>query len=267
MKNKNIEQFEISPMQEYSQPAYPTRAESPSDTLKKLPARWVKHATVVACLGAMSLSALVGCATQFETHPPERCDDGLHGVTAAYNQYVNDERIFDVIAVRVSGGGAAAAPFYVAQLTEQEALGTIRNRLCEAGICFDSPVPDYEVSLEVEPFWGGTQTVTVTLSLFDERTRYGIVFPFRWSSDFNISRSDAETKIRREFSQQYGITVRFISNFSEFLGEYDWDEELVFTDEEMQEAGRNLNEQLLYSVNGVISRLRAEGVLEFNITN
>ncbi|MCL2426261.1 MAG: hypothetical protein FWD05_07975 [Oscillospiraceae bacterium] len=268
MKNNN-EHFELSPLEEYNAPAYPTRVETSSVNLKKLPARWAKNAAAVVCIGAMSLSALIGCATQFEIQPPARCDDGHHGVAAYlqnYNQNAQGEREFDVITVYLHGGGSGAMPTYVAQLTEQEALGIISNRLCEAGICFGSPATRYEVSLRVRPYYERRpRTVTVGLSLFDERTRQGIVFPFRWSWEFNMSRSEAVEKIEQEFMDRYGISVHFMHNTSEFLGEFgidwDWGEDVTFTNEELQAAGKKLNERFLNNADELIERLQAEGVL------
>lgn len=299
MKN---EHFELSPMQDYSTPEYPTRATSHAGTLRKLPARWMKNAAVIACLSAMSISTLTGCIVQdrdilhgggeaqmpyyvnslteqdvsnretrrnrrenrtvWETYPPARCDDGLHGE----NQYIENNFELD-IRLSSHGGGAASEPFYVAYLTEQEVFGIIRNRLCEAGICFSSPVPDYSVSIELETYWETQSTITATLSLFDERTRQGIVFPTPWrdwfSEDFGVSRNELEMKLNQEFQEQFGITVTFIQRRSEFVGHYDWEDEAVptLTDDEEEEVRRYLNGRILTQVDALIDHLRAEGIL------
>ena len=136
------EHFTLSPMQNYSPPTYPSRAENPMAVLKKVPVRWAKHAAILACIGALSLGALTGCTAQ-GIQAPTPYDDSIHGVTVADpqdgNPYVENVRTFDVV-VRTHMGGSAAGPFYVAYLTEQEALGIIRSRLYQAGIAFDNLV-------------------------------------------------------------------------------------------------------------------------------
>ena len=310
--NMKNEHFELSPMEEYNTPAYPTRMENSATTLKKLPVRWVKNAAVVACLGALSISTLTGCiirdrdilhgggaggAPIYVAYPteenviaPDPID--LHGGGEAGAPYyvaypteqemgnnrqnaeqcdcssgaiIDAEREFDVI-VHSHFGGSGAGPFYVAYLTEQEALGIIRNELCEAGICFAPPVSNYVATYESETGWSNS-AFSATLSLLNEYTRQGIVFPvpFSWGDEFvtGVSREEIESGIRQYFADNFGISVTFMGNPGESIGDFDWDwdAEPVFTDEEKQEAGKNLNDQLRLQVTEFIDHLRAEGIL------
>ena len=262
------ERFTLSPMQDYSLPAYPNRESKPVATLGKVPVRWAKNAAVLACIGALSLGVLAACAAQ-QTQPAAPCDDGLHGISATYPQssdwYAESGREFDV-EVRTHWGGSGAGPFYVAYLTEQEALGIIRSRLCQAGICFDAPVPNYVATAETD--WSAE--VSATLSLFDEHTRQGIVFPAtNWHDEFRffaISPDQIELALQQDFTRRLDISATFMQNPGESIGDYDWnwEAEPIFTQEEKQEAGKILNERLLLQIDAFLDHLRREGVLPRN---
>jgi len=262
------EHFTLSPMQDYSPPAYPNRGENPLATLKKLPVRWAKNAAVLACIGALGLGALTGGAAQ-GIQPSASYEVGIHGVSAAYLQNstpsAENERTFDVV-IRTHFGGSGAGPFYVAHLTEQEALGIIQNRLSQAGIAFDAPVPDYAATLETP--WG--TEITARLSLFDEDTRQGIVFPipWGWQTEWNwweVPQDHIERTLQQEFAERFDISATFLSNPGESMcnGEWLWNPEArpIFTDEEKQAAGGVLNERLKSQVDSFIAQLRAEGIL------
>ena len=262
----NNEHFTLSSMQNYSSPKYPTRADKPI-AVQKLPACWAKNTAILACIGALSLGALAGCSPQasIPLTPPASCYDGNHGV-AAVRPHAEGERSFDVV-VRTHFGGSGAGPFYVAYLTEQEALGIIRNRLCEAGICFDAPRPGYVATVEV-----ARVEATARLALFDERTRQGIVFPARWWSPFiywPMSHEEVEDALREYFSQNFNISATFIRNPSRSIGAYDWDGspdfdwefEPEFTDEAKQELAPKLKQALLNRVDAFIDQLRIDGIL------
>jgi len=253
-------------MQNYTPPAYPTRTTAPPAALKKLPMRWAKNAAMIVCLGALSIGALTGCAAQ-PTEPAARCDDGIHGVVGypqRDNWYAEDGRKFDV-EVRTHWGGSGAGPFYVAHLTEQEALEIIRNRLCQAGICFDAPVPDYVATAEVP-----AEEATAALSLFDERTRQGIVFPATsWPWYWEIPRGEIEDKLQQDFAQQFQISATFMYNPTKSMCDgqsWDWEAyptliEQTFTDAEKQEAGEILKGRLIDQIDAFLDHLRMEGVL------
>jgi len=259
------EQFDLTPIQNYTPPAYPTRTTAPPPALKKLPMRWAKHAAVIACLGALSIGALTGCAGQVAqpTEPAARCDDGIHGVVGypqRDNWYAEDGREFDV-EVRTHWGGSGAGPFYVAYLTEQEALGIIQNRLRQAGMSFDAPVPDYVATAEVP-----AGEATAALSLFDERTRQGIVFPATWWDAFTrwpMTHEEIEDALQQDFAQRFDISAAFLPNPGESIGDYDWNREddPTFTEEEKQEAGEILKGRLVDQVDAFLDHLRTEGVL------
>jgi len=251
-------------MQDYSSPVYPSRAEQPAAALKKLPVRWVKNAAVLACIGVLGLGALAGCASPVPMGA--RCDDGSHGVGAVYQEgggwYAENGRTFDV-EVRAHWGGSGAGPFYVAYLTEQEALGIIRNRLCEAGACFDAPVPDYVAVAETD--WS---EVSARLRLFDARTRQGLVFPApNWWDEFrffDISPEAIEGALQREFTRRFDISATFMQNPGESMCDGEWwfqEDEPTFTKEEKQEAGQILEARLLRQIDSFIAQLRAAGML------
>ena len=257
-------EFGLTPVLHYNPPAYPTRAAKPAYILKKLPVRWAKNSAIIACVGALSLGALTGCDVQV-AQTAERCGDGTHGVGAIAaspqtgDWYAENGREYDV-EVRAHWGGSGAGPFYVAYLTEQEALGIIRNRLCEAGICFDAPVPNYVATAETP--WS---EATATLALYDERTGLGIVFPATWWDEFRwgISHEQIEGALRQDFAQRFNIPAIFMQNPGEGVGEGNWWEGDVQppTDEEAREAGPILESKLLASVDTFIAQLRSEGIL------
>jgi len=249
-------------MQDYTAPAYPTRDSLNGAKLRTMPGRWTKNAAVLAFIGALFFGLLTGCATP-GVQPPASCNDGLHGVAAVYSQGSD----FDV-EIRAHFGGSAAGPFYVAYLTEQEALGIIRNRFCEAGICFDAPVPNDAAALAVSSW---STDITARLSLFDEHTRQGIVFPrpWDWRTPFasGMSHEEIENILRQQFAQQFHISATFMDNPGESMCNGEWQREHgvniepMFTEEEKQAAGALLEERLLRLVDIFIEQLRAEGVL------
>lgn len=269
------EHFILSPMENYSAPAYPTRAEKPSTAISKLPNRWIKSAAIVACVGALNLSMLMGCAAPSiyntnERKPPEHCIDGTHGVNMNNVSHIENECDFGLDIRLVGGGGAASLPFYVAYLTEHEAMEIIRNRLCEVGICFDANVPNYIASAR-SPRTRDVEA-TAALSLFDERTRQGIVLSgLQWERSLNcwdnppdISAETATNLVKQDFAEQFDVTATIIRNPRETIGEYDWENReatSTFTDEERQSARQVLEERLLAQVDAFIEQLREEGIL------
>jgi len=247
-------------MQDYSPPAYPTRTEKPEAALGKLPKRWAKNAAIIACISALSLGTLAGCTTE-RVSPAASCDDGTHGVVAAYPQDIEHRREFDVV-IRTHYGGSGAGPMYVAYLTEQEAMGIIRNRLCEAGICFDAPLPNYVAATETP--WA--EDITVRLSFFDERTGQGIVFSAPWWDEFRWGRpgEEIESDLQQDFKERFNISATFMRNPGESMCDGDWWEREVaptFTEEEKQDAGLMLERTLLARVDAFIAQLRTEGIL------
>jgi len=253
------EHFTLDSIQDYTPPAYPTRDSLDSAKLRKIPKRWAKNAAMIACVGALSLGALTGCAAP--TQPPERCGDGRHGVVAIYSQ----SREFDV-EIRAHFGGSGAGPFYVAYLTEQEALGIIRNRLCEAGICFDAPVPNHEATVRITD---RDLTATARLTLFDERTRQGLVFPATWWHEmvyWPMRHGEIQDALQQDFAQRHNISATFMQNPGRSMCDGDWHERewevtLTFTEEEKQEAGQILKARLESQLDTFIEQLRVEGVL------
>jgi len=269
----STEHFELSPVQKYSPPAYPTHGATSATSLKKLPVRWAKNVAIVACLSALSLSALTGCVAQeAESTAYSTGDD--YSESATYSQscdpYTDNESRYG-LDIRTHFGGFVGNPFYVAHLTEQEALGIIRSRLYQAEMGFNSPISDYTATFEVELSPGTTETFSATLSLFDECTRQGIVFLHDyWANQprrgfgLDTSLSDAIVfGLQQDFAERFDIDVTFIRNPGEDLESRTRNPraEPRFSLRERRRARISLNNQLLYQVDALIDHLQSEDAI------
>ena len=262
MKNEHFnEHFTIEPMENYTSPSYPNRNNVDGAKLRKMPKRWAGNVAMVACIGALTLGTLTGIGTVSATPHYNNTPE----TSVVYS--AESRGILDVV-VHTHYGGSGSGPYYVAYLTEQEALGIIRNRLISVGVGFDSPVPDYTATLEV-PY---TSTpITARLSFFDEDTRLGIVFPrpWDWWHEFQfwyMPQNHIENTLRWQFSEQFNVNVTFMNNPGESMCdgdwmERDWETKLTFSEEEKQAAGLILRERLEYQVDDFIEKLRADGIV------
>jgi hypothetical protein len=74
--------------------------------------------------------------------------------------------------ITVHHGGSGGSPFYVARLTEQEALGILRAELEAAGLRFGATPPELP-ELQGWNFWGNPE---IALSLYDAERSVGVLF-------------------------------------------------------------------------------------------
>ena len=195
----------IIPMSNYIPPKLPNlqTAKSNPALLKKLPSRWQKNATVIACIGIIGTMTLAGCAqgrphhggegvspfyvvypTEQETtrNNGEHYDPWPHHGGAAeapyYVTYPTEQEVETItqiqeqliarlaeaeLELRVHWGGRGSGPFYVVHITEQEVLGFIQAKLEYAGLDLGATPP--EITGET---WGHG------IDLFDAQKRVAV---------------------------------------------------------------------------------------------
>jgi len=158
MKNEHRNELKITPTESYEVPKIPTLEEANADPvlLKKLPSRWKRNAAVVACVGVMGIVTLAGSSNLFSHR--SRSGFGMNSVVMVGGTEIN---------LRTHGGGGGSAPFYIVNLTEQEALGIIREQLEAVGLNFNAVPPEYIASI-----WGWGD---ISIDLFDEENHVAVV--------------------------------------------------------------------------------------------
>jgi len=187
--------------------------------------------------------------------------------------YQAAERNFDIF-VRTHHGGSGGGPIYVAHLTEQEALGIIRNALTEAGLDFSDDVPAYEIA------WGEEM---IPITLYDAEKNQAVVLvdlphnnrtwhggtPWRLERMYEAFAWQTDIPISIFCCEGYTLGWPGWSEYDEWTAPvggqlHAWDMEF-YTDttkeEQLRLAGPVLEQSLLAQVNAFIARLRAEGVL------
>ena len=234
MKNINKDLLSMNPVKHYKAPQVPTLEDSHDNPvlLKKLPSRWQKSASVIACIGlvgAMTLST--GCLNLFTRN--------FHGCSEFHH------------------GGSGAMPMYVVYLTEQEALGLIRTQLETAGLNFNATPPDYTANV----WWNQDQ---LSLKLFDEEKSVAIAYI---DSDFvsvnnaqysfSVPGSELAEQAIESFAQQTNdISVGVFYNPG-VRHNWSWDE----NNPNYEELKAELKEHLSAQVQEFIDLLQAEGIL------
>jgi len=132
---------------------------------------------------------------------------------------------------------------YVVHLTEQEALGIIREQLEAVGLNFDVEPPDYTV--EVGGWRLGNQTVG--LDLFDSERSVAVAHIFGWG-DFTEAAAEA-------FAEQTNdITVGVFQSGT--INKWE-----SATNYEFAEARETIESQLAAQVREFIDFLRNEGII------
>lgn len=283
----------VKPLKNYTPPNVPTLEESRKnpDFLKKLPLRWRKHAAIIVAAGLMGAWAFSGCAERAEQgaeSQSENYNNGNQGEnknsenTPEIDYFIPTPYTIDDLVIRTHHGGSCGSPYYIAYLTEQEALGIIRMSLEAVGLNFNAEPPDYRAG------WNGQ----IGLELFDSDKNVAIAF-------LNANRSYGGAGIvggswlaeilTEEFTEQ-NPTFKFGVFYIPYTGiSYDidyslddndeWVEKYVFwerddngerksrdaTDEDIAqakiEARERLEENARLQIQKFVDYLRAEGIL------
>jgi hypothetical protein len=219
----------LEPVESYAQPKLPMLDEKNPDLLKKLPKRWqnnIKVLTFITLTGTIALAGLAGC--EYSTEHPS----GIHNGGESYPIYITQpteeevehpnysmqqieqeveypnyatqrigqeteraefvwsNHLYDS-EVRLHFGGHGFA-FYVAHITEQEALGILRAQLEAAGLDLSAALPDFEYLTDRD--WISPQR----LNFFDSERNVAIAFVDTFGGSFFRMR-DAE--LLNEFSE------------------------------------------------------------------
>ena len=230
-----INLLKINPVEQYTPPKYPTYADTHNspNLLNKLPSRWQQKTAVIACIGLMGASALIGCSS--------RDNQDSNG---GYSGYSN----FD-ISVRQHRGGRGSA-FYVVYLTEQEALGIIRAEAARAGLHFNDEPPPYHVDYN---------DLIVGLDLFNEDKGIAIAHIDSYDSNRPFSAREARLAeiIESAFLQQgRDINIGVIYSPIRDIGR---DTPRNIT---IRRARRGLRIDFTAQVRNYIELLREQGLLE-----
>jgi len=203
----------LTPVETYSPPSIPTLANKPP--LRQLPKRWAKNAAVVACIGMLGASTLLGTHAANSPEPTTRYTQTATRVLSASTRYSDLD-----INVRMHSGGSGSA-FYVVHLTEQEMRNIVQAELEAAGL---RPVPARFARLNVlqtlqrnawidDPDY---RSRPVGIDLFDVRRRVGISIIswehnnrpfFSWGDDY-LARRYAE-----QFARHPALTLTTVGVF------------------------------------------------------
>jgi len=281
LKNNNEDIICINPVKEYAAPKLPTIEDTRDNPglLKKLPSRWNKNATVLACIGFLGAITLTGCSLHlggagaggepfYVPRPTEQDISSYrmhHGGTAIDPFYIDEIPVAEVLddihaqlermqtaelELRVHHGGAGSGPFYVVHFTEQEALNLIRLQLEIAGLNFNATPPEYTVDTWATP--------NIALDLFDEERNIAITnISWRDSNQpFMETGHRFANMISEEFAQQTNdISVGVFYNPGHTIHEFEPTKELK------DEARTVLIEGITTQVQEFITWLQAEGIL------
>ena len=163
--------LQYAPIKNYNPPNLPTIEEARDTQMPMpLPSRWKKGAVVLACIGVMGVMAYYEDILSRWPVVPASYSSVIHYCPVSQPEeyalaQINAGIEAADLDVRVHFGGASGIPYYVAYITEQDALAFIQARLELAGLNFDSVLPDYMVDIWPNP---------VSLALFDEERRVGV---------------------------------------------------------------------------------------------
>ena len=254
----------VTPIAHYTAPNIPTfeAANHDPSLLEKLPDRWAKKASVIACLGFAGMFALSGCFGPFANRG---------GAPPIYRLYQVDAEILTQITQRLEAarlelqvhhGGEGAGPYYVAHFTEQEALGFIRSKLEAVGFDFGAAPPE---DIVVSTWWQ-----EFGIDLYDEARGVGISH-IAWQDSrmpFALQGSELINYVAHGFAEQAeDISVGVFSNPGEIVGwgPFAWrgeDSPYKAPTEENKEAARPLLiESLTAQVQEFIDWLKAQGIV------
>jgi len=257
------EDLRIAPLKNYTPPSIPTLAEAGSQsTLKTLPTRWRKNAVVMACLGLGVVGAIMisGCGEDSRQHR-----GGAAQAPFYVAQPTERETLAQIqakletanIEYRTHHGGAVGIPMYVAYITEHEVLGFVRASLEAAGLNFDNMPLGYNIFGESDDVLRSLPLRESDIDLFDAENRVAIANLSRDNSAWPCSRADW---INRELSQHKGdITIGVFYSPGQT---FDPRRFRRGVSRRAREAARpNLIRDLTTQVDDFIARLQAEGII------
>jgi hypothetical protein len=273
MKAISFDFENLAPVESYTPPELPMLDEKIPELLKKLPTRWQNNVKVLAFItltGTIALAGLTGCGSGGER--PPGAGHGGGGYPIYTTQPANQERdefvwsnhLYDV-EVRLHFGGEGSA-FYVAHITEQEALGIIRAQLEAAGLDLSAAPPDYEIFTDmwIQP---------LGLNLFDVERNVAIAYvdTLGWSF-FSATRED----ILREFAElnrriavgaffdsgQLGTSAIGVGGDLGWGPFDDLERQLTLSDEENVRAQSAILNRITEQADAFIYELQERGILE-----
>jgi len=254
---KNHDNLKIQAIENYEPPKIPTFDEDNSALLKKLPSRWQRNAKVLACIGIMGTITLSSLAFPYAQSPAENAEQSEY--IAEYSGYNDFE-----LEVRVHHGGSGF-PFYVVQITEQEALDIVRSQLEAIGLNFGATPPNYTFRFFNE--W--QEIVNLGLDLFDDKHNVAIS---QISMDSSVhlqyslrhgTMSDLIERIERGFARQSDIAVGafYTPSVNRHVWSSNEDDEWYQREITDDEARTAIRADITTQVNEFVGFLRHEGIL------
>jgi len=251
---------QLAPAKEFNVPNYPTLEQARGDVLllKKLPSRWQKNATVIACAGMLAMSALTGCAPRNDhtSIDPENTPIYWSGNPA----YLDTE-------IRVHHGGGGGGPYYVVYLTEQEFTGFLRSMLEDAGLNLSTTPPSNAVHVG----WTIDGEANLGIDFFDAERAVAISILGSEFAHMNFMPSarqlaeDAQNEFNAQGNDFY-THVFFNGGAYAGSGVNEWwddmPEEWLATPESKLEAAAAAKQCLIDQVNAFVATLRERGVLD-----
>ena len=225
---KNIDEFKLLPLKEYKSPKYPTYLSVDSDRLllKKLPSRWQKNIGALACVTLLGATTILGgCFGLFNGCGCPECGS-VHF-------------------------GGAGVPAYVVYLTEQEAIGVIRNKAEYLGLELNDTPPD----ITVGDSWRETR-----LKLFNEEKNIALAhvgptdrWDF-WGNSWQAQNTQTAFNNLLE-NEDSNLTVKVLYSNGEPT-------RCCPSDEQRAEITQRLKAHLSAQVRDFIEFLQAEGVIQ-----
>jgi len=269
----------LAPMEDYQAPKFPTYKDEKPNLAKKVPARWKGKGIIATATGLLSAAALTGCGmTQ-----PTASTTTEPAMTELPIPIAPPLVMEPHYCSNLHHGGSGGAPLYVAYLTEQEALGIIRNQLEAAGLSLTEVSPRSvtidDVYTELGNFGHAHTTFRaiendIQMHLINEENEMGIVVVPDWSwwleSECTVEVRD---RITQRFLHEHGISVHILFDTGAAVSWWDgdwewediWDDETgtyVLDDEIQTHARERAGEKLAEQVQNFISQLRDEDVID-----
>ena len=240
--------LKLTPIEAYEAPKLPTYADDKPNLEKKIPTRWKNKAVIAAVTGLLGAATLTGCGYTIQQE--------------LSSWSVLEDRQY----CWMHHGGGGAAPLYVAYLTEQEAIGIVRAELEVAGIEFNVNATPY--SIEIDDTEEGGRIHRLEVNLFNEGHNIALVIaaPDAFHIPFwRFEMDEISQKIEAEFVEIHPhLTTGLFCNPTSWVGSWGWydDEDDEVTAEEIEEARKQLEANLVAQTQAFIEHLRAEGIID-----